>query len=289
MSIAVARLGIITDEITEDFEHALAVCHELGIGSIELRSVWQTNIVDMADDALARLDSLIANANVTVCGIASPFLKCHAPGHDKATIGNTHSAGERGMDEQWDILLRSLELAERFDAPLVRTFSFWRLDDPLSIEDELVETLARATDQTRRAGRLLGLENEYACNIGSGQEAAHYLGRISDPTLGLIWDPGNEAALGLDPIPTGYEAARSRIHHVHLKDPEQIEVGTGFTVVGQGAIDYAEQFRLLTRDGYDGVLSLETHFALDGSKEAATRACIPPIRDLAARSSLSLD
>ncbi len=40
------RLGVITDEISEDFDHALAVCDELGIRDIELRSIWGKSIVD---------------------------------------------------------------------------------------------------------------------------------------------------------------------------------------------------------------------------------------------------
>src|SRR5215218_9885049 len=49
---ALARLGVITDEISEDFDHALAVSAELGIREIELRSVWGTSIVDHDEEAL---------------------------------------------------------------------------------------------------------------------------------------------------------------------------------------------------------------------------------------------
>jgi hypothetical protein len=49
----------------------------------------------------------------------------------------------------------------------------------------------------------------------------------------------------------------------------------------------------LATDGYDGVLSLETHYTLpgqpDGGLEAATRACAAALRDLAARAGLALD
>ena len=283
-----ARLGVITDEISEDLETALAVCSDLGIRDIELRSIWNTSIVEHDDASIQAIADAIRARGFSVCGIASPFLKCHISG-DGVAAGATHSARATSRSEQWDILDRSLEVAARFNAPMVRAFSFWRVEDPVSVREEILDLLLEATKRTRNSGRLLGLENEYACNIATGEEAAWYLERISDPTFGLIWDPGNEAALGHAPVPTGYEAVKDRVHHVHLKDALHLGEPVEFTVIGDGIIGYEEQFRLLKRDGYDGVLSLETHFDLGSSRESATRACAHAVRAIAARAGLPID
>jgi len=282
-----ARLGVITDEISEDLEHALAVCNDLNIREVELRSIWNTSIVEHNDDALGRIERMLADGGFAVCGIASPFLKCHIAG-DGAAEGRTHSATQTTRDQQWDVLARSLEVATRLNAPVVRTFSFWRVADPESVRDDILATLQDATERVRMAGKLLGLENEHACNIATGEEAAWYLERIPDATLGLIWDPGNEAALGHAPLPDGYNAVRDRIHHVHIKDATSLGEPVGFTVIGEGIIPYEDQFRLLKEDGYDGVLSLETHFDLEGGREGATRACAAATREIAARAGLAL-
>lgn len=268
--------------------HALAVSAELGIRDVELRSIWGSSIVDHDEAGLARIGDALERGGFRVCAIASPFLKCHIAG-DGAAAGATHSARNTGRDEQWAILDRSLEVAARFDAPVVRAFSFWRVDDPASVRDEVVATLAEATDRVRAAGRLLGLENEHACNVATGAESAWVLDRIPDRTLGLIWDPGNEAALGSVPFPDGYALVKDRIHHVHIKDAVALGDG-GFTTVGEGIIPYEAQLRALATDGYDGVLSLETHYKLpDGGLEGATRACAAALRDIAARAGLPLD
>jgi sugar phosphate isomerase/epimerase len=102
--------------------------------------------------------------------------------------------------------------------PLSRAFSFWRVDDPESVREEVLEVLQQATSRVRSAGLLLGMENEYSCNIATGEESVWFLDRISDPTFGLIWDPGNTAALGVPPLPDDFIAVRDRIHHVHIKD-----------------------------------------------------------------------
>jgi len=282
------RLGVITDEISEDFEHALAVSAELGIRDIELRSIWGKSIVDHDEADVRNIEQLILAGDFRVSAIASPFLKCHI-NEESARIGNTHSANERSKEEHWDILDRSLDLANRFDAPIVRTFSFWRVADPVSVRDEVLDVLRTATEHVSAAGKLLGLENEYSCNIASGEESRWILDRVPNQALGLIWDPGNEAALGSNPFPAGYEAVRNRVHHVHLKDPERIAEGTKFTRIGDGAIDYKGQFAALSRDRYEGVLSLETHYKVDGETEPATRACAASVRDIARAAGLDLN
>ncbi len=283
-----ARLGVITDEISEDLETALDVCTDLGIRDIELRSIWNTSVVEHDDSSIQAIADTIRAQGFAVCGIASPFLKCHMSG-DGGAAGAPHSAKAATRNEQWDILARSLDIASRLDAPMVRAFSFWRVDDPGSVREEILEILQEATTRTRSAGRLLGLENEYACNIATGEEAAWYLERIPDPTFGLIWDPGNEAALGHAPIPGGYKAVRERIHHIHLKDAVRLGEPVEFTVIGDGIIGYEEQFRLLKRDGYEGVLSLETHFDSKSQREGATRACARAVRAIATQAGLPVD
>jgi sugar phosphate isomerase/epimerase len=283
-----ARLGVITDEISEDFDHALAVCKELGIRDIELRSIWGKSIVDHDEANVGKIEDAIRKGDFRVSCIASPFLKCHI-NEESAAVGNTHSATERSREEHWGILERSLELAKQLDAPIVRTFSFWRVEDPDTVRDEILDILATATEHTSAAGKLLGLENEYACNVATGDESRWMLDRIPNQALGMIWDPGNEAALGSNPFPHGYEQVRTRIHHIHLKDPVEIAFGPGFTRIGDGALDYIGQFQALSRDRYDGVLSLETHYKIDGQAEPGTRACAESTRKLAAQAGFHLD
>ena len=151
----------------------------------------------------------------------------------------------------------------------MRAFSFWRVENPDSVREDVLETLGKATEITRDGGKLLGLENEHACNIGSGIEATWYLDRITDPTLGLIWDPGNIAALGEAPDRAQYDVIANRIIHVHVKDGNAIPA-TSFVTPGDGVCDWESQVRWLHEGEYSGPLSLETHFDIDGSKEAGT-------------------
>ena len=279
------RLCVITDEISQDLAHALDVCEDEGVGTVELRAVGGANVVSHDDDSLEEIRALLKRRGFRVGAIASPFLKCHLYG-DGAPEGATHFAAPASREEQWAILERSFEVARLFGARIVRSFSFWRVPDPSGVRDEVAGVISEAARRTGAAGLTLGLENEHACNVATGAETRWVLDRATSPALGVIWDPGNEAAMGSEPFPGGYEQVRGRVVHVHLKD---VDVDDNWTKMGAGVIDYAGQFRALARDGYDRLLSLETHYELpEGGAEKATRESLAAIRGLCEEAGIML-
>lgn len=282
-----STLAVITDEFSEDLSLALSVCSTLGIRDVELRVINGASIVDKSDSEVAEIKAMLNDGGFRVVNIASPFLKTHI-GPDESAIGNVHAAKSLPREQHWDVLKRSLEIAHELDSPMVRTFSFWRVPDPESVREDILETLGKATEITKDAGKILGLENEHACNIGSGIETAWYLDRIADPTLQVIWDPGNIAALGEEPTRAQYEAVASRIGHVHVKDGASIPA-TAFVTPGEGVCDWESQFRWLHEGGYDGPVSLETHFTVDGSVVEGARVIAEAVRNLSARAGMPLN
>lgn len=273
-----ARLAVITDEISRDLDHALDVCTELGISAVELRTIGAQTITEIDDSGIDTIRRSIDRRGMSVVCIASPFLKCDYWGEN-----------EMAHQQQLGILRRSITIAHALDAPIVRTFNFWRQPNPEDLYQPALAALDEATAICNDSGVLLGFENEHACTSATGAEAAWFLDRIEDTTIGMIWDPGNEAVTGSSPFPEGYEHIRSRIHHVHLKDAAAIAPDPAFVVMGEGAIDYVGQFRALAEAGYDGALSLETHVgSTDEEKESASRASIAGIRHMAEEAGLQL-
>jgi L-ribulose-5-phosphate 3-epimerase len=279
------RLCIVTDEISQDLAHALDVCEDEEVSTIELRAVDGANIVSHDDDSLEKIQAMIEGRGFRVGGIASPFLKCHISG-DGDPQGATHFAAPASREEQWKILERSFEVAHLLGAPLVRTFSFWRVPHPEDVREEVAGVIAEAAEHTAAAGLTLGIENEHACNLATGAETRWVLDRIPSSALGVIWDPGNEAVMDSEPFPGGYEQVRDRMVHVHLKDADR---DGNWTKMGTGIIDYPGQFRALAEDGYAGLLSLETHYeAPDGGAEKATRESLAAIREFCKEAGIRL-
>jgi sugar phosphate isomerase/epimerase len=279
------RLSVITDEISRDLDHALDVCESMGIRTVELRVVGDTNVVSHNPQSLARIKASLHRGGFGVCAIAAPFLKCHLRS-DGAPPGDTHSAIPTSREGQWELLERSLEVARLLGAPIVRAFSFWRVENPEEVREEVADVLAGAVRRTEAVGLMLGMENEHTCNVGTGAEAGWMLGRIPSPSFGVIWDPGNEAMLGSLPFPEGYDHVRGRVIHVHLKD---VDEKGNWTKMGTGVIDYPAHLRALASDGYEGVLSLETHYeTADTGREGATRESVAAIRALCEQAGVEL-
>jgi sugar phosphate isomerase/epimerase len=283
------HLSILTDEISQDLEHALEVCRDLGVDTVELRAIDDANIVFHDEQSLQRIRSLLDAGNFRVCAIASPFLKCHFWGDHQHPRISQEATDFDTKARQFEILERSFVIAHLLRAPLVRTFSFWRLPDPPIVHNELLATLSEAVHRTQTAGLKLVIENEHACNIATGAEAGWLFERIPSEAFGAIWDPGNEAMLGSNPFPEGYSHVRSRVAHVHLKDK-----GKGrherFVRMSSGSIDYVGQFRALAQDGYNGMLSLETHYKHpEGGAERATRESFAALRAILQEAGVAID
>ena len=208
------RVAVINDEISQDFEHACQVASGFGMKWIELRGMWNKNILDLDANQIAESLRLLKKYDLRVTDIASPLFKVDWPGAPKSRFSpkrdefNAHF----DFDQQDAVLEKSIELAKKFSTDRVRCFDFWRLDDPKPHRAEINETLRKAAEKLGKQGLILVLENEMACNTGTGKEAAEVLAAVPTPAFMLNWDPGNAATLGEIPYPNGYDLLPKRPH-----------------------------------------------------------------------------
>lgn len=281
-------VAVITDEFTQDFERVCRTAVEMGIPALELRTIWDKNIVDMNDEEVHQVEYLAKELGLKVVSIASPVFKCTLP--DGGDIDHRfeqdafHSA--HIYEDQPRILARSLELANVFEAPIVRVFSFWRTVEPAKITSRIIEALQGAIEKAAAAGVKIGLENEHACNIATASESAPVLDAIQHPNFGLVWDPANCYIAGEVPYPDGYgRLAANRILHVHAKDGVLAPGSDRMTWgdVGAGEVDWTGQLSAMVRDGYAGMVSLETHWGgPGGDKFKGSTICAKSLQRLVA-------
>lgn len=291
------RLAAITDEISQDLDVALRVCESLGVETVELRTIDGAQLVEHDTATVRRIGAAIRGGGFGCAVIDTPFLK-------------TAPVGEEVSEAEWATLRRGLELAAELGATTVRIFSGAR-PEPLPREavagsdaaprDALAgareapsfdarwtaDVLARAVDLAVEARVRVALEIEWECAVATRSEAADVLAAMPADGLGIVWDPGNEGRFtGAPTPPDGDAAVRDRIVHVHVKD---VDDRGEWTRVGSGLVDWRGELRRLAADGYDGLLSLETHYTLqDGGLPAATRESVAALRDLAADEGIAL-
>jgi sugar phosphate isomerase/epimerase len=271
---------IITDEFSQDFELVCGTARELGVPALEVRTAWNKNVVDMSDDEVTEVKRLADAAGLVVASIASPVYKCTLPGGGEIDRRFEQDAfhSAHTYEDQPRILTRSLEIAKKLGASVVRVFSFWRTVEPAANTERIVEALRQAVETARPYAVRIGLENEHACNVATAAETAPVLNQFDDPLFGLVWDPANAYVAGEVPYPDGYRLLPARrIIHVHAKDgvmpPGSDRMNWGD--VGAGDVDWKGQLASLVADGYQGMVSLETHWGgpggnkFEGSKQCA--------------------
>ncbi len=161
-----------------------------------------------------------------------------------------------------EVLERAIELLRYFGTDLVRGFAFWKQGELSETVWQEIEAAFRAPAAlAEREGIVLGLENEHDCMLGRGEETARLIRTIASPNLKAIWDPGNAFFAGETPYPDGYRALAGQIAHIHVKDAVRGPDGqAAWAIVGDGEIDSAGRFRALVADGYEGGVTLETHY-----------------------------
>jgi L-ribulose-5-phosphate 3-epimerase len=172
-----------------------------------------------------------------------------------------------------EFLDKALAAAQILGTDKIRVFTFWRTVDPAATHPLIIEKLQELSPIAEKAGVRLAMENESACNVANCREAMEVIPKVP-ANVGMLWDPMNGTSTDEKPYPDGYNLIdKSRLLHVELKDV-RVDQATGkrtTVAVGDGEIPYAEIFTALAKDGYHGVISMETHFSIDGSREAASR------------------
>lgn len=256
-------IAAITDEFSPDFDTALAAMSGVGMTGAELRLISGRNIIELSDDEVADLRARAERRGMRILSIASPVLKCVLPGgppldprFQQDVFGSSYT-----FDDQPRLSRRAFEIAAKAGAPVIRVFSYWRTIAPERCFDSIVLALRELAEQASERGIVIGLENEHACNVGTGAEAARMLAAVDHPGLKLIWDPANASILGETPYPDGYATLpAARIVHVHAKDCYVQDHKPTWGPLGEMGIDWKGQIAALVRDGYAGAISLETHW-----------------------------
>ena len=240
------RLAAFADEISPNLDEQITVLREQGIRHVELRSVWDTNVLDLSDHQVDKIRRAFSTNGIGVAAIGSPVGK---------------EPADRPVEEVLARLDRAVALARACDTRLIRIFSFYPPRE--SSEDYRGDVVTRLRALTERAGEadiILLHENDTGLYGDTVARCLDLLTTIDDERLGAAFDPANFIQSGERPI-DGYEPLRPWIAHVHVKD---VRPDRTLAPAGEGSADWPELLRRLRADGYDGILSLEPHLVAGG-------------------------
>ena len=254
------KLSIITDEVSQDFERVIAFARDFDLDGLEIRSVWDKGPHKLSDEEVEHIGEMARAANLEICGVAAPVFKCDL--HNEVEVAE-HAA----------IMQRCTQVAQRWNAPMIRVFTGWRADNPQS-EHEHIAALFRDKLLPVVEGKsiTLGVENESPCNCGSGSEVIAFLELLNAPQATLVYDPCNSFVLGMDdPLHEDYPALRGKVGHFHVKDAVRHDDKSECVALGDGKVSIAEHIEALRADGFDGWVSLETHWRMKTALDEKTQ------------------
>jgi sugar phosphate isomerase/epimerase len=252
------RLSAFADEISADLTEQIEVICSENIHFIDLRGVWDTNVLDLTDQQVTEIKQRLDAHGIGVSAIASPIGKIPI---------------DAPFDEHLQRFLRAIALAQFFNTPLIRIFSFYSpvaggeanggkgIVDPANWRNEVLERLSEMTILARNANLILLHENEKDIYGDTIARCIDLLQSIDDPHFQAIFDPANFIQSGQTPYPDGYQELRHWLRYIHVKDA--LADGT-VVAAGEGMARWLEILQQLHADGYDGFFSLEPHLAMAG-------------------------
>lgn len=238
------------DEISPDLTTQCAVLNELGIRYIELRSAWDTNVLDLTDEQLDEVDRVLRAHRIVLSSVGSPI--------GKVGVGDDFDAHLSRFD-------RALQVAQRFAAPYIRLFSFFIPEgaDPGEHRDEVMRRMSGLAAAAKGREVVLLHENERHIYGDVPERCLDVVESVGSDNLRLAWDPANFVLCGVRPFSEGYAMLRPYLEYVQIKDA-LFEDGS-VVPAGEGDGEVRDTIRALHADGFDGFFSMEPHLALAGA------------------------
>src|SRR6266849_2159741 len=246
------RLSAFADEISADLDEQIAVLRSENIHYLDLRGVWGTNVLDLTDQQAAEIKRSLDAHKIGVAAIGSPI--------GKVPIDSL-------FDEHLERFERAIKLAQFFQTPFIRIFSFYPPQgtagstDPAEWRAEVFRRLRELTARAHAAGVTLLHENEKDIYGDTIARCVDLMKSIDNPHFQAILDPANFIQCGQTPYPDSYEALRPWLRAMHVKDARE---DGSIVPAGEGQSRWPDLLRRLRADGYDGFFSLEPHLAAAG-------------------------
>ena len=239
------KLSGFGDEVDADPAVQVAVLQALGANYIEVRSAWDTNIVEMTDRQLTDLNALFLNKDIGVSSIASPI------GKVDVALPVEHEVQRLG---------RAIAAAKCLGATYIRIFSFYHEGrEPEVVRDDVMSRMKALTKTAEESGVILLHENEKEIFGDTPQRCLDIVESVGSAHLRLVWDAANFVQCGVKPFTDGYAMLRPYLEYLHVKDA--LSTDASVKPAGEGDGQVQETINALRNSGYSGFASLEPHLA----------------------------
>jgi 3-dehydroshikimate dehydratase len=243
------RLSAFADEISPDLAEQIRTCQENDVTHIELRGVNNKNVMDFDPALRSEIRSRLGDSGMGVICIGSPI-------------------GKVKINEPWqphfDKFKHAVELAEYFEAPFIRIFSYYppeKTDDIRKHRDEVLRRMRVKVDYIRDHDVVLLHENEKNIYGEKAHECQDLMQTIKSPKLRTAFDFANFVEAGEDPL-DNWPLLKPYTVHIHVKDCRKSD--GKMVPAGEGDGNIGPILKDAYASGYRGFLTMEPHLSQGG-------------------------
>ena len=240
------QIGIVTDEVSRDLAEALEIARSWDLSLFELREGGEGRFPDFTDDEVRLVDELIQSGG---------RITAVSPGILKGNVADWQNI-RRELD---DVLPRSIELAQRFECPLMIVFGFERAPDDERDRTLVSDVLTEVAETAAAADLTVAIENEPNFWFDRPDTSAELLAEIGHPTLRLNWDPANQHWGGSLPTYDDFLVLQRYIANLHVKDIDPDEPASPWRPVGTGSTPWRQILRWIINETDLEHVTIETH------------------------------
>lgn len=240
------KLGVITDEVTQDIFEAARFCQKHGFQCMEIRSVNNHSPFDYTDEDIEQIIAAAKQYGLEVTAISSPTFKCE---YDDEEAIKANIAGFE----------KCAIVANKIGAKYIRGFDFWDKQVPVEVRAKMFGDIIALCE---KYDVYCALESDPAVHSSTPHKLAELILAINNPRVKALFDPGNEIWVTGKASEDAYDVLLPcGIVNVHVKDaiPNGSEAPIAVKV-GDGIADFVGIFKRLIADGYDRAVMLETHY-----------------------------
>ena len=244
------------DEISTDLREQLEVMKSEGISYLELRGVWNKNVLDLKEEEIKEIKDILSEYGFKISAIASPI--------GKIKITDDFSP-------HFEKFQYAVYLAKFFETKYIRIFSYYPPEgkDIKNYRDEVMKRMEEKAKYAEKEKVILVHENEHAIYGERPENCLDILKTINSPNLRACFDPANFILDGIKPYDEAYPLLKDWIEYFHIKDgiPKSKTGGKIICVPageGEGQIkEVISDFAKISKDK-EVFLTLEPHLSQAG-------------------------
>jgi sugar phosphate isomerase/epimerase len=236
------------DEISADLDEQLDLLTKIEVRNLELRGVWNTGVLDLSDEQVRTIKQALDTQGIGVSAIGSPIGKIQI---------------DDPFEPHLEAFRRAVALAEYFETPYIRMFSFFVPEGQADAHrDEVMRRIEALLEAAQGHPVTLLHENERHIFGDIPRRCRDLMETFDTPRFRFTFDPANFVLCDVHPFTDGYELLKDYIEYLHIKDALMQEAQV--VPAGQGDGELEPLLRALVASGYDGFASLEPHLSMAG-------------------------